>query len=245
MYNKVAQGALILFEQYREGRESFGKRISDLCNIDWSDVSFFEFQAMCVAEGAKKNPWTKEWNNLHTTTLAKLWVIINQPQSGNLKKNIINAGFKNDNVSNLLLKAKGMLVGKTMEIIEQSDLFNETELKMIKQLNGKLTKARTEDLLAIKQANKETRKEVYKKVHKEEPAYVTETRKVEKKLKVQEEAKKDLNKVFKQEAKNHTRIVKSACIVINLNKSKWQNILYAIKSILKNNYKEGEFRVRN
>ena len=232
MHNKVAQGALILFEQYREGRESFGKRVSDLCNIDWSDVSFFEFQAMCVAEGAKKNPWTKEWNNLHTTTLAKLWVIINQPQSGSLKKNIINAGFKNDNVSNLLLKAKGMLVGKTMEIIEQSDLFNETELKMIKQLNGKLTKARTEDLLAIKQANKETRKEAYKEVHKDGPAYVTEV-------------KKDLNKVFKQEAKNHTRIVKSACIVVNLNKSKWQNIWYAIKSILKNNYKEGEFRVRN
>lgn len=241
MHNKVAQGALILFEQNREGRESFGKRISDLCNIDWSDVSFFQFQTMVVAEGSKKRPWTKEWNNLHTTTLAKLWVIINQPQTGNLKKNIINAGFKNDNVSNLLLKAKGMLVGKTMEIIEQSDLFNETELKMIKQLNGKLTKARTEDLLAIKQANKESRKEV----HKEEPAYVKETKQAEKKLKVQEEAKKDLNKVFKQEAKNHTRIVKSACIVINLNKSKWQNIWYAIKSILNNNYKEGEFRVRN
>ena len=221
----IEQGAVILFGEREERISKFYTRIKDLTKLDWSKESYSSFSAMIAQESYKKYPWCKEWNNLSAVSIAKLWVLVNQDYNNNLKATIRVAGFSDSNVQQLFLSGIGILRPRTKKLLVESELFTELELKLIEASANKIKKdsdaARAEKISKVleKRKNKQTDYQEQK----------------------QKAAKKVKEAVVTPEQKE---VVRYKAIIFTENMSTFKKIVFAVKTILNNNFEEVG-RVRN
>lgn len=221
----IEQGAVILFGEREERISKFYTRIKDLTKLDWSKESYSSFSAMIAQESYKKYPWCKEWNNLSAVSIAKLWVLVNQDYNNNLKATIRVAGFSDSNVQQLFLSGIGILRPRTKKLLIESELFTELELKLIEASANKIKKdsdaARAEKISKVleKRKNKQTDYQEQK----------------------QKAAKKVKEAVVTSEQKE---VVRYKAIIFIENMSTFKKIVFAVKTILNNNFEEVG-RVRN
>ena len=221
----IEQGAVILFGEREERISKFYTRIKDLTKLDWSKESYSSFSAMIAQESYKKYPWCKEWNNLSAVSIAKLWVLVNQDYNNNLKATIRVAGFSDSNVQQLFLSGIGILRPRTKKLLVESELFTELELKLIEASANKIKKdsdaARAEKISKVleKRKNKQT-------------DYQEQKQKAAKKVKeaIVAPAQKE--------------VVRYKAIIFTENMSTFKKIIFAVKTILNNNFEEVG-RVRN
>jgi hypothetical protein len=223
--NIIEQGAVILFGEREERISKFYTRIKDLTKLDWSKESYSSFSAMIAQESYKKYPWCKEWNNLSAVSIAKLWILINQDYNNNLKTTIRVAGFSDSNVQQLFLSGIGILRPRTKKLLVESELFTELELKLIEASANKIKK----DSDAVRA---------------EKIAKVLEKRK-NKQTDYQEQKQKAAKKVKEAVATPEQKeVVRYKAIIFTENMSTFKKIVFAVKTILNNNFEEVG-RVRN
>ena len=226
----IEQGAIILFGEREESISKFYTRIKDLTKLDWSKESYSSFSAMIVQESYKKHPWCKEWNNLSAVSIAKLWILVNQDYNNNLKTTIRLAGFSDSNVQQLFLSGLGILRPRTKKLLTESELFTELELKLIEASANKIKKdsdaARAEKIAKVleKRKNKQT-------------DYQEQKQKAAEKVEAVNQKEEPIVK-YKESLPRYN------AIIFTENMSKIKKIMFAVKSILNNNYEEVQ-RVRN
>jgi hypothetical protein len=215
----IEQGAVILFGEREERISKFYTRIKDLTKLDWSKESYSSFSAMIAQESYKKYPWCKEWNNLSAVSIAKLWILVNQDYNNNLKATIRVAGFSDSNVQQLFLSGIGILRPRTKKLLIESELFTELELKLIEASANKIKKdsdaARAEKISKVleKRKNKQTDYQEQK----------------------QKAAKKVREAIVTPEQKE---VVRYKAIIFTENMSTFKKIIFAVKTILNNNFEE-------
>lgn len=221
----IEQGAVILFGEREERISKFYTRIKDLTKLDWSKESYSSFSAMIAQESYKKHPWCKEWNNLSAVSIAKLWILINQDYNNNLKTTIRVAGFSDSNVQQLFLSGIGILRPRTKKLLVESELFTELELKLIEASANKIKK--DSDAVRAEKIAKVLEKRKNKRTNYQEQK--------------QKAAKKVKEAIVTPEQKE---VVRYKAIIFTENMSTFKKIIFAVKTILNNNFEEVG-RVRN
>ena len=142
-----------------------------------------------------------------------------------LKATIRVAGFSDSNVQQLFLSGIGILRPRTKKLLIESELFTELELKLIEASANKIKKdsdaARAKKIAAVleKRKNKQTDYQEQK----------------------QKAAKKVKEAIVKPEQE---KVVRYKAIIFTENMSTFKKIVFAVKTILNNNFEEVG-RVRN
>lgn len=223
--NKIEQAAVILFEE-RDDRNKLSLRIRDLCNMDWSTETFTSFSAMCVIEMAKKHHWAKEWSNMNSLHMARIWCVLNA-DGDSLRERIDNAGFTGQKINEMIIEGGGTLrKQKFDQAIRYSECFTDAEIKLLEAINNKTKNKRLASMREL--ATK----------HRLESAKYNKHKKVASKI------LKKTAKTVKEAKKPAPRYVTYKCIIIDSKKSKFDNIVNAIKLILSGNFKEIKEEVR-
>lgn len=231
--NKIEQAAVILFEK-RDDRNKLSLRIRDLCNMDWSTETFTSFSAMCAIEMAKKHYWAKEWSNMNSLHMARIWCLLNA-DGDSLRERIDNAGFTGQKINEMIIEGGGTLrKQKFDQAIRYSECFTDAEIKLLEAINNKTKNKR---LASMREKITPEHRELATK-HRLESAKYNKRKKAASKI------LKETAKTVKEIKKPASRYVTYKCIVIDSKKSKFDNIVNAIKLILSGNFKEVKEEVR-
>ena len=154
----------------------------------------------------------------------------NEDYNNNLKTTIRLAGFSDSNVQQLFLSGLGILRPRTKKLLTESELFTELELKLIEASANKIKKdsdaARAEKIAKVleKRKNKQT-------------DYQEQKQKAAEKVEAVNQKEEPIVK-YKESLPRYN------AIIFTENMSKIKKIMFAVKSILNNNYEEVQ-RVRN
>nr|DAT05712.1 MAG TPA: hypothetical protein [Caudoviricetes sp.] len=231
--DKIEQAAVILFDK-RDDRNKLSLRIRDLCNMDWSTETFTSFSAMCAIEMSKKHYWAKEWSNMNSLHMARIWCILNA-DGATLRERIDNAGFTGQKINEMIIEGGGTLRKQKFDIaIRNSECFNSTEIKLLEAINSRTKNKR---LASMREKITPEHRELATKHRLETHQYAKHKKTANKTL-------KEAVKTVKEIKKPAPRYVTYKCIVIDSKKSKFDNIVNAIKLILSGNFKEVKEEVR-
>ena len=183
---------------------------------------------MCVIEMSKKHYWAKDWSNMNSLHMARIWCILNA-DGDSLRERIDNAGFTGQKINEMIIEGGGTLRKQKFDIaIRNSECFNSTEIKLLEAINSRIKNKRLASM----------REKITPKHCELATKHRLKSAKYNKRKKAANKILKETAKTVKETKKPTPRYVTYKCIVIDSKKSKFDNIVNAIKLILSGNFKE-------